>query len=91
MNVKAEMRGGRRWITLPKPVWHGSVQVGVGINLHGLFRGARTGRMLAETYSSWTEQNGAVVGTEYAEITVSDWLHYCDLVGIDPGVEAEDL
>ena len=92
MNVKCEMRDGRlTWITLPQPAWAGSVQLGVGLNLHGLYRGARTGRMVAETYSNWTESNGYVVGTEYTEITVSDWIKYCDLAGIDPGLTPEDL
>lgn len=92
MNVKCEMRDGRlAWITLPKPIWTGSAEIGTGLRLHGLYLGARTGRMVAETYSQWTQQNGCVVGTEYTEITPSEWIKYCDLAGVDPGLTPEDL
>lgn len=51
--------------------------------------------MIIETYSQWvnTEKNdGSCYSTSYTEINESDYIHYCDIAGIDPvGVVAVDI
>ena len=92
MSIKLELTNGDFvWATLPAPFWVGKEQLSPGVTLHALYRGARSGRMVAETYSCWVDYRGKIAGTQFREITESEWINFCDLVGVDPQLTPEDL
>ena len=92
MSVKIELTDGDfRWTNLPTPIWAGNIELQAGVHLRALYRGARTGRMVAETYSFWVNHRGRLDGSGFREITESRWIDLCDLVGVDPHMTPEDL
>lgn len=79
------------YMSLPAPMWEGRVEISVGVWLTGLYRGKKTGRMVARFDSQWADRQGRTTGEYFSRIFTSDWVNYCDLAGIDPQVEAEEL
>ncbi len=74
-------------VTLPAPFWHGSATGpahSTGVWITGLYLGPRTGRMFRRSRSIWDRGDGATVGTTYRELTGSEFLTCCELVGVDP-------
>jgi len=92
MSVKLELdNGDYRWVSLPKAYWAGKEELSPGVHMIALYRGERSGRMVIETYSQWVLRGHCAVGTEYRLLTRSQWIHYCDLAGVDPQLTPEDL
>lgn len=66
MTVNAIDGEGRRLrISLPKPIWKGREEIGVGITRCAIYVGSRTGRVVEETYSIWENRHGYCTGTQY--------------------------
>ena len=87
MNVKVtNFKGDSIWVSLPKAYWEGKEELRTGIFLTGLYRSAKTGRMVRRIYSQWFGE-----GESYQLLSLSSWIDYCDLAGIDPQVPAEEL
>ena len=77
--------GEYRRINLPKPHWTGKQVIGNGVTLFNLYSGPKTGRKFMDTFSCWQLENGSgVVGTKYVELDDSDYIRFCDIIGIDP-------
>ena len=90
--VYNRLNGETLWMNLPKPLWEGKERIVAGVCLTGLYKGAKTGRMVARFDSIWVNpQTGCCEGETFAQIDAGTFLEYCDLVGIDPQTEAEDL
>lgn len=88
--------GNYQRVTLPAPFYEASAsgpEDWTGVWITALYYGPRSGRMFSRTYSIWDDGHGRNVGTRYREIDRSDFLHYCDLVGVEPpaGLQAEDV
>lgn len=79
------------YFNLPAPLWEGREQINTGVCLTGLYKGPKSGRMVARFYSLWVDRQGRVTGEYFSRIYLSDWVTYCELAGIDPKVEAEEL
>jgi hypothetical protein len=79
------------YLNLPAPLWEGRETLSVGVWLTGLYRGKKSGRMVARFDSQWVDRQGRVTGEYFSRIFTSDWITYCGLAGIDPQVEAEEL
>ena len=85
------LRGRQERVTLPAPMWEGSIKRGAGITLEAIYRGPRTGRMFARHYSIWerTDGTGRLEGTTYSEIDADEYLHLCRVADVEPlGVDA---
>jgi hypothetical protein len=81
-----------KWMRLPAPLWQGSEVLSTGLSLIGLYRGAKSGRTVVATYSYWVNQRtNQVEGVSFVECSPESWLMYCDVAGIDPQTEAEEL
>ena len=81
-----------KWMQLPVPLWEGREVLSTGLSLIGLYRGPKTGRTVVATYSYWVNQRtNQVEGVSYVECCPESWLMYCDVAGIDPQIDAEDL
>lgn len=92
--MKAKVNSPHRepiWMNLPKPLWEGKERITTGICLTGLYKGAKTGRTVARFDSQWVDGQGRMEGESFAQIEPSTWLEYCEIAGIDPQVEAEEL
>ena len=90
------LNGENERISLPDPCYSakasGQEDMGAGVWLTGLYRGPRTGRMIAETHSIWESGNsGRTVGTRFREVDTDEWLRLCGVAGIDPQVEAVEI
>jgi hypothetical protein len=83
--------GDSGYMSLPAPMWEGKEELNTGIWLTALYRGKKTGRMVARFYSQWVDHKGRITGEYFSRIFTSDWVNYCELAGIDPQVEAEEL
>ena len=92
MKAKVQnLLGDNVWMSLPKPLWEGAEIFHAGVKLTGLWKGAKTGRMVARFDSQWVDSQGRMEGETFAQTDTSTWLWYCEVVGIDPQTEAEDL
>jgi len=91
VKVNGMYDGDSCYLSLPAPMWEGREELNTGVWLTGLYCGKRTGRMVARFYSQWVDHKGRITGESFSRIHLSDWVTYCDLVGIDPQVEAEEL
>lgn len=92
--MKAKVKnlmGDNVWMSLPKPLWEGAEIFHAGVKLTGLWKGAKTGRMVARFDSQWVDSQGRMEGETFAQTDTSTWLWYCEIAGIDPQTEAEDL
>ncbi len=95
MKVKVKVNGMDYgdccYLSLPAPLWEGKEELNTGIWLTGLYKGPKSGRMVARFYSQWVDHKGRITGEYFSRIYLSDWVTYCELAGIDPQVEAEEL
>jgi hypothetical protein len=71
-------------IALPTPHWTGKREIQTGVTLEALYRGPRTGRMFARSYSIWDDGHGRNTGTIYRELDMSEYLRLCDKADIEP-------
>jgi hypothetical protein len=74
--VTAYENGDARRITLPAPTWSGNDNIGTGMFRHAVYVGARSKRVVVETYSQWEDRGnpGCGIGTEYEIVTDEDHL-----------------
>jgi hypothetical protein len=93
MSIKLELiNGDYAWVSLPKAYWVGKEELATGVCMRALYRGERSGRMVLETYNQWQDyRTQQQIGTGYRQLTRSEWIHYCDLAGVDPRLDPEDL
>jgi len=92
MKVKvSDLHGNCDYLSLPAPLWEGKKEISVGVWLTGLYKGPKTGRMVARFDSRWVDHKGRITGEYFSRIFICDWVNYCDLAGIDPDIEAEEL
>lgn len=89
--VYNRLNGETLWMNLPKPLWEGKERIVAGVCLTGLYKGAKTGRTVVRFDSRWVDGRGRMDGESFAQVDAVTFLEYCDLVGIDPQTEAEDL
>jgi len=80
-----------RYLSLPTPMWEGREELNTGIWLTGLYKGPKSGRMVARFDSQWVDQKGRMEGESFSRIYMSEWINYCEIAGIDPQAEAEEL
>lgn len=81
-----------KWMRLPAQRWAGKESLSAGLNLIGMYRGKKSGRTVVEMYSYWVNpRTNRVEGVSFIECSSESWLMYCELAGIDPQTEAEDL
>ena len=90
--------GEKARVTLPKPHYvsdpRGPEDAGTGRWVTGLYVGPRTGRFFLRTYSIWmrSHNDSRVIGTVYQEIGLSEYLTWCDVVGVEPSrVQATEV
>lgn len=86
--------GNRKYVSLPAPTWEGRRDIRTGVEIHALYYGPRTGRIVAEYYSIWATQNGGCVGRYYQELTEDDALRVLRHLPVEPadvGIESEDI
>lgn len=84
--------GENVWMSLPAPLWEGAEVIHAGVKLTGLWKGEKSGRMVARLDSVWiNSQTNCIEGETFAQTDTSTWLWYCEVVGIDPQTEAEEL
>jgi hypothetical protein len=83
------LRGDAERVTLPAPHWTGREESRAGVILQALYRGPRTGRMFARSFSMWQAAPGqGSRGTIYQELSESDYLRLCELAGCEPIADA---
>ena len=87
------LRGQRERLSLPRPHWAADGPPHyTGIRILALYRGPRTGRMFARTYSFWQDRRGQIEGERVFELDLDTYLTYCEIVGCEPvGVAATDV
>jgi len=82
-NVMVRMADGEnKWISLGNPVWEGRVETDTGLTLIGIYVGIRSKRVVVETYSIFTDRNGACVGTRYHEADSAERIRLADSYGV---------
>lgn len=92
--MKAKVSSPHRepiWMNLPNPLWEGKERITTGVCLTGLYKGAKTGRMVARFDSQWVGSRGRIEGESFAQIDAGTFLEYCEIAGIDPQMDAEEL
>lgn len=85
------LRGMKERVSLPEEAWGGARNVDTGITLEFLYRGLKSGRMFATFNSIWASRNGECVGEYTNELNLTEWLEYCEVVGMEPEVEATEV
>jgi len=83
--------GDSCYLNLPAPLWEGREQINTGVWLTGLYKGPKSGRMVARIDSQWAGLHGRTAGEHFERCYLANWIDYCELAGIDPQVEAEEL
>lgn len=81
------IHGERERVSLPEPHFLGEYSRRehlTGTTIQALYAGPRTGRKFARIYSIWDNGNHGIVGRVHQELTESEYLHYCELVGCEP-------
>ena len=83
-----KLNGDHERVSLPIPHYTAPArgeQLCTGVWITGLYSGPRTGRKFVRTYSIWQRRNGhGVVGETLQELNAAEYLHYCNLVGVEP-------
>jgi hypothetical protein len=82
------LTGDSERVTLPRPHYenpkgHRSEDT-TGTWWEALYVGPRTGRMFVRMYSIWDDGNGRCVGTTYSELSMADYLWFCERIGCSP-------
>lgn len=78
------LSGDFKYLSLPKTIWVGREQTGTGFYISALYRSPITKRFYAKVVTQW---QGNRSGAE--EICQSDFVRYCELVGIEPDITAQ--
>ena len=83
------LRGDAERITLPSAHYCQAArgfEHFTGVWITDLWAGPRTGRMFVRTYSIWqrAHNDGRNEGYRIRELTLSEYLRYCDIVDCEP-------
>lgn len=72
-----------------EPVWAGYLRLDMGLQLEALYRGPKSGRLLAQTYSTWPRPFSRcekIVGRKWVEIDQEQWDDYMAQLEIEPNL-----
>lgn len=81
------------WVSLPLPIWEGSVEVSTGTCLKAIYYGPLSGRMFIKVYSCFAKRTGEHEGELYKEVSPCEFFQACYYAGINPpdSIEAETI